>query len=79
MTGEEKNIWLEAKVREIGEHFDCVQILASEVMDSGATQAYYRGSGNWYARVGLAREMVDRDQFQTQEFVRRGIADANDD
>lgn len=79
MTIEEKNTWLEAKVREIGEHFDCVQILASEVTDSGATQAYYRGGGNWYARVGLAREMVDRDQFQTQEFTRRGISDEYDD
>ena len=40
MTHEQILAYLDAKLREIGEHFDCVQILASKVKDSGGTQAY---------------------------------------
>ncbi len=54
---------LEKIVVDLSEHFDAVQILATW-MDGGATKSLKPGSGNFYARQGLARELINEDMAQ---------------
>ena len=56
----------------LGEHFDAVQILASW-NDGGLSYCIKRGSGNWYARQGMAHEFINADMAQEQA---RQIAEA---
>lgn len=49
----------------IKEHCDAVHILASVVDDEGRTTIYSHGNGNHYARQGMAREFVEKDQART--------------
>jgi len=46
----------------LAEHFDSVQVLVSRLNPDGTTQAFVRGSGNWYARQAVAREFITRAQ-----------------
>lgn len=55
--------YLDKKLAEMGEHFECVQILASNSDDSG-TWTISRGSGNWNARQGMAQRFVKDDEAQ---------------
>lgn len=48
----------------LGEHFDAVQILAS-VCDHKGTSSVSRGSGNWFARQGMAHEFIAQDMAET--------------
>lgn len=45
----------------LGEHFDAVQILVSTSEGDG-TYNCKQGVGNYYARLGLAREFVNEDE-----------------
>lgn len=47
----------------LGEHFDSVQIMATTTEHEG-TRTWFRGSGNWFARQGLAHEFINREQAQ---------------
>jgi hypothetical protein len=49
----------------LGEHFDACQFIGTYVDDDGITHCLTRGTGNWFARMGAAREFIDRDQAQT--------------
>jgi hypothetical protein len=66
MTHEEM---LAEKVRgilsELAEHFDAIQILGTYVQDDGMTARVSMGTGNWYARQGVAREFLDMDAAVT--------------
>ncbi len=53
----------------LSEHFDSVQILATRLEPDGRTVATILGSGNWYARTGLARFFLDQDQATTQDAI----------
>lgn len=53
---------LERQAEDLCEHCDAVQILASIRNEDGSTTAISVGSGNWYARIGMAHGMVDRDR-----------------
>jgi hypothetical protein len=60
--------WLDQKVREISEHFECVQVLVSAQEDEsgdGGTFHIYSGAGNWFGRVGMARDFLTRDSANT--------------
>lgn len=46
------------------EHFDCVQILVSNVIPDG-TANIFKGGGNWFARQGMCHDFIRRDQAQT--------------
>lgn len=46
----------------LAEHFDCVQIVASELNPNVSTSSIHRGSGNWFARRALCQEFVELDQ-----------------
>ena len=50
MTVEEKQAYIEKMAREIGEHFDCVQVLAHD-SDTDTYQTFEAGSGSLYARL----------------------------
>lgn len=64
MTEHERAIAvLEKCLVEIGEHFEVVQIFVSYVDETG-TFSGARGSGNWYARKGLAQEFINQDTAQ---------------
>lgn len=45
------------------EHFESVQILAS-YEEGGQTRCCSNGSGNWYARQGMAHEFINQDIAQ---------------
>jgi hypothetical protein len=47
----------------LGEHFDSVQIMATTSEVEG-TRSWFRGSGNWFARQGLAHEFTGREQAE---------------
>lgn len=38
-------------------------------MEDGFTKGISQGDGNWYARVGMAREFIEKDQAETQSSV----------
>jgi hypothetical protein len=50
MTVDEKQAYIERMAREIGEHFDCVQVLAHD-SDTDTYQTFEAGSGSLYARL----------------------------
>ncbi len=61
-TSEAAKILEEAAMR-VGEHFDAVQILATW-NEQGETRSLNRGTGNWYARQGLAHAFINFDANQ---------------
>ena len=62
---------VEKCLHELGEHFSDVQILACRVVE-GRTHSVSKGVGNWYARQGMAHEMLNEET--ARENARR-IAD----
>lgn len=64
MTPEEAERLLEETAARISEHFDAVQILATW-SEGGLSHCVKRGTGNWYARIGMARELLMCDQANT--------------
>ena len=56
---------IERLAASIGEHFDAVQIMVSWV-DEGSTCAVSKGTGNFYARLGLAHEFILLDAAKEQ-------------
>lgn len=47
----------------LGEHFDACQIMVTW-NEQSQSMALHRGSGNWYARQGLAHEFIGLDRAQ---------------
>ncbi len=71
MTYEEQMELVTRTAAQLGEYFDAVQILCSTQEEGGGTVGVSRGCGNWYARIGMARELLDAD---TAEGSARRIA-----
>ncbi len=63
MSREEVEEYIERIASELGEHFDAAQIMVTW-NDGGTTCALHRGSGNWYARQGMAHEFINEDVAQ---------------
>ena len=61
MTNEEARALVQHVVDSLGEHFEAVQVLVSWPSVAG-TYDCFLGSGNFYARTGMAREFMQRDQ-----------------
>lgn len=59
---------IQERVREavarLGEHVESVQVLVSWHDDEG-THRFYDGSGNWYARTGMAADFIENDTART--------------
>lgn len=52
---------------EIGEYVDAVQVLLSYPQPGGElTHSFATGRGNFYARVGLARDFLIRDRARME-------------
>lgn len=63
MTPEKAGKLIAAHVAQLSEHFDAVQILASYPLDGG-TQPITGGSGNWFARQGMAHDFIDTERAE---------------
>jgi hypothetical protein len=50
MTPDEKQAYIQRVASDLGEHFDCVQILAHD-SDTDTYQTFEAGSGSLYARM----------------------------
>lgn len=77
MTQEEAEIYIQKVATELGEHFDAVQILVSWNEES-STMMEASGAGNWYARQGMAREFLNKDQAQTIAHEAKLMRDGED-
>lgn len=53
---------IERAASQLGEHVTAVQIHASFPCDGGGTRGIHRGTGDWYARQGLAHEFIEQDK-----------------
>ena len=60
----EKERLVECALNTLLEHGDAVVILFSWT-DADGTGLISRGSGNYYARLGMCKEFIDKDQAQT--------------
>lgn len=49
----------------LSEFFDSIQILVSNSGDIG-TESVYLGSGNWFARQGMAHDFITKDRAHTE-------------
>lgn len=58
---ESGNRVIDQHLARLTEHFDAVQILATWVLPNGNTEGTIRGTGNYCARIGLAKEFLDKD------------------
>lgn len=58
MTTDEKQAYIQRMAAEIGEHFDCVQILAHD-SDTESYQIFEAGSGSLFARMFQASRWAD--------------------
>lgn len=61
MDPDEAQAILDKVAAQLSEHFDAVQILTTWMDPEGQTLMLSRGRGNWYARLGMAREMITTD------------------
>jgi 5'(3')-deoxyribonucleotidase len=52
---------IDKHVRELGEHFDSVQIMIT-TKHNDSTRCFQRGCGDWYARFGNAKAWVVREE-----------------
>jgi hypothetical protein len=66
MTAEEIGKIVEDAAKALGEHFEAVQILASN-SDGEGSRCIKRGAGNFYARLAMAREMLQEDEARDWE------------
>jgi hypothetical protein len=66
MTDEEKQDFLERMAAEIGEHFDCVQILAHD-SDSDSYTKFAAGVGSLFAREYQATTWAQEHEEETIE------------
>lgn len=57
-------------LHELGEHFDCVQIFVTS-KNGEHTECIATGSGNFYARMGIVRNWIVREEERTRVRVRK--------
>ena len=56
---------MKSHVAQLSEHFDVVQILASRHVGATTTNWQF-GAGNWFARYGLARMWLVREEEEAR-------------
>lgn len=64
MTDAEKLAVLERHVNELAEIYDHIQIMGTWLRPDNTTASHKRGSGNWYARLGMAREFLSDNEAE---------------
>lgn len=55
--------------KELGEHYDAVEILVSLHDGENGTRTLSRGAGNWHARYGLVKEYC----LKVEEEIKREV------
>lgn len=67
MNRAEAERYIEGILNQLSEHFpDGVQILATRMAPEGkGTERFFMGSGNWYARQGMAQAFIKADEART--------------
>ena len=67
-------------MQELSEHFDSLQLLGTFIDDDGNTCKISYGCGNWYARIGVAREFIEQDAAVTNAYeLAKAICDEEDE
>ena len=61
MTNEQRLAILEKHVAELSEIYDSVQVMGAFLTPDNRTVSQKRGSGNWYARQGMAHEFIEEN------------------
>lgn len=64
MSPQDIKVICEEHARELFEHADAVQIMVTW-NEEGKTHRVFTGCGNWYARQGMAHELIECDKAQT--------------
>jgi hypothetical protein len=74
------NKLIEAKIAELSEYCDALQIMAtwSSQEDPNNTYSTSKGFGNWYARVGLVHKFCEEERARTQAQVWEDSDECND-
>ena len=71
MNDEEFAEELKRVAARLSEHCDAVQISACR-NDAGNTSCFHMGEGNWYARIGMAKEFLELDTERVRMRARSG-------
>lgn len=79
LTPDAKVTAVDAAMKLLMEHFDCVQFLGSFCDDEDLTITIYRGAGNWMARQGMAQDFLNGDQAKTQAKELKAVLPPPDD
>lgn len=56
---------VDALVHQLGEYFPVVAIMVSREDGINGTEMLSRGSGNYYARLGMCHEFINSSQAET--------------
>lgn len=72
LNNEQAEAILERATNGLMEHFEAVQILVTWTDEKGDTFARVHGAGNWYSRVGMATEMIEREKAKIHGYVQNG-------
>jgi hypothetical protein len=65
MSKEETAAIVRSHINGLMEHFEAVQVFVTWPDEDRATHCYYDGAGNWYARIGMVKEMIEIDRAKT--------------
>ena len=71
MTDEQFAEELKRVAARLSEHCDAIQISACR-NDAGNTSCFHTGEGNWYARIGMAKEFIELDVERIRIRARNG-------
>lgn len=72
LTPQEQLAIVRQHVTALSEFFDSVQVLVSNTTDVG-TEHVFLGSGNWFARQGMAHDFINKDRAQTEAHELAGV------
>lgn len=72
LTPQEQSALVRQHSLALSEFFDTVQILVSNTTDLG-TEHVFLGSGNWFARQGMAHDFINKDRAQTEAHELAGV------
>ena len=61
MTDEQRLEIMQKHVNALAEIYDSVQVMGTFLTSDNRTVSQKRGSGNWYARQGMAHEFIEEN------------------
>lgn len=72
LSAQEQLAVVRTHVTALSEFFDSVQIFVSNSTDNG-TENVFLGTGNWFARQGMAHDFINKDRAQTEAHELAGV------